>query len=567
MNKSYFSNFAIASLWVSSALAILIRVYSLRFNPPENPILFWLPYIILIFISAMIVLTKKGLLPLFATLGVALILHMLNFVREPEGLIWSTDSSHNLQVAISIVETGHLAMGDPSFSSIALDSSYYPGAELFASSLHMITGIPLMTLYKGAFAILNVITLLSLFILMRAIVEDQRTVNLCIFLYALCPGFSGFGSFGVHESLGIIFYPLMMSVFLVNMFTRTHKFRSRKVFTVLFIFMLLVTITHHFTMYMLVFSAFLITIGTYTFKRKTYIPQTRILVLLVVLIVGWLSFVAFYFVKVHGEVTIHMIRSILLVSEYQASSGGLVYSLSPFARFVSYAGVGLFLLTSLMGAYLVGWGKEKTHITNAETTALMVWWAISVALIGLFEIAQLPGARYRVTEFAYFGIVLFSAIGIKKLSTRLGYLNKAITICILIIIAVPTIYVGFTQQGYLCYDSPPPITIDTVYPVESYFSSIWLKNYSESDYVLGTSDAFVYVSAYASKKHEYSLFISSIEHRQTPSYICYVNRANLILPDPSNFTIKTEDFVWLTSNLNIIYENGIIDLMLAPKTP
>ena len=572
MRRSDFSNLAIALLWLASAVALLIRVYSLRFNPPESAIFFWAPYIIFISISAWLVWTREDRFPLFVILGMAFVLHLIPQVRQPSGFLWGEDGQHLMLIAGRIVETGRLDIGCSDLSGFAFAFSFYPGLELLMSFLNMLTGIPLMALYKFSFAAINIATLFSLYYLMKLIVKNPKIVNMCVFLYALSPRFHGFNSSSVHESLAIIFYPLLLSVFLTHSISPGKSQitkRYTKMLAIIFVFITASTITHHYTMYQVLFHATLIVLGTYLLGK--YLRQRRgsttpinLLLLMAITVFSWLSFIAYYFLRTHGNWLLNIIRSIQV-----SQIGNLVpkpYPMPALERTFTYVGVGTFLLLSLFGVYQISRHKPKGFVLNVESTPLILWWAIDAGLIGFFEMIRwqstflvgISDIRFRGLEFTYFGIVLMSTIGLQSLSGKLElkvkHLTGVIAILLLVLIAIPTVTIGFP---YYLKDNLPSKASDSpnVYPTQQYLSSMWVKEYITDKEIAASTN---FLEGYALKNLRYDLLLSSLNEHKIEARYYSILEVNLLLPDTYNFTLDPNDLIWLDNNLNRIYDNGAV---------
>lgn len=573
MKKQFLLNLVLGVSWILAALALALRVYSLRFNPPPNAILFWLPYIVLVSVSAFISLTRHDNVPIIVTLGLALILHSINVLRQPGGINWGKDSVHNLQTATKGLATGHFVLGNPNLTGHAFDQSFYPGLELLMSYLNVVATIPLTTLYNFAFVPINLLTLLFFFFFMRMLVKNRKIINVSILLYALNPQFNGFNSSTLHESLAIIFYPLVIAALLTE---NVKTFRHRGMLIVIILSASLITITNEFTMYVLTSNAFVIVI-TYFLTEKQLNALVReklmLLFLLVTLLFSWLSFIAVHFLETHTSLIMHIINSVS--SSVDTKGVPISPSSLPFlGSFFSYLGFGLLFITSLIGIYLVGRKAGKEIIDNVKRHVLVTWWIVNLGMIILFEIipwqkiGETP-IRFRSMEFAYFGIVPFSAMGIEKITmlkvnhlmndVKWRQITKVASLIGIVLIANPTIYVGF--QPYF-YDNEPQKTMSHLYSVEAYFSSAWLSQYSVSTYVAGTIDGQTFVSGYASKIFSYAAFKTSIQRREILADTYYVNLANMV-PDEASFRIEMHDLLWLDSRLSRVYDNGRTIILIA----
>ncbi len=579
-----------------SASAMLVRVFSLRFNPPEAPLQFWVPYIVFILASAFIVLTRKNYTPLYAIIGMTILLNLISGIRSPSGFIWSVDPPYHLQIASRIVDTGELIFGYAGFTGQAYSFSFYPGLEILLSSLRMVTGIPLMILYKFSFMFINITTLLLLYYSMRSILGNSKIVNVCVFLYALCPMFHGFNSASVSESFGIIFYPFLLFSFInacrptrINYGESTaNRVYARKAWLLFMIFMGAVTITHHWTMYMLIFHAFVIVSGTFILAKKGSIStslnaQVNKLALSIICTAGWLLFVATTLLILHTNILSSIIQSLI-----QSFSGAGEARIVPYAglgffeKTFSYMGIGMLLLLSLLGAYVVYRGELKNRLRKTEMYSLMFLWVFDIFLMGVFEVINwqssglIEGAdiRYRALEFYYFGFVLFSAFGLTYISKKLGFndfknkLNRRFSVVVsaflLLLISIPAITIGFP---YYYYDNPllKSSDGDNAYPREAYHFSIWLRTQNVSGVIASTYRESGYIGAYAQKEYNYTLFVESVQQRKMLAKFYVVNKAGLAAPDSFNFRLHIDDLIWITNESHKFYDNGAITAYLDGK--
>jgi hypothetical protein len=84
--------------------------------------------------------------------------------------------------------------------------------------------------------------------------------------------------------------------------------------------------------------------------------------------------------------------------------------------------------------------------------------------------------------------------------------------------------------------------------------------------VIGSSGGRDYVAVPALVEFDYTSFANSIRTRVLLNYLYWINKANLFYPDESDLVLSGEDKYWLDSNLNAIYDNGAIE-MLIPSNP
>jgi hypothetical protein len=571
MKKQVIFDTFLGIVWILSATAMLARVYSLQFDPPPNELLIMGPYLIVVLITAYMTLTKKGKLPIIFIIGTALILHSIAVVREPAGINWGKDSNHDFQIAKLGLSTGSFDFGNPNLHSHSYDQSFYPGLEFLTSALNLVGNIPLSALYNYTFVVLNLLTLVFFFFLLRRILKNSMTVNIALFLYALCPLFNSFDSSTLHESLAIILFPLVLSFFLLE----SNAIRNlKKTFFIAASSACLIAITNEFTTYVLTFSAVVLT-GSYLFigkikKQKIATSENIYKVLLAGVCVSalfiWLFSVATYYVKLHSG----LIDRILLELTGNAVITGNVSppsSLPIFQTYLTYAGLGTLLLLSLFGVYTIMRRQRTTYIKNSNYFVLAVWWLVSIGLLVVFEVVPWSSfgespIRFRSVEFSYFGITAIAAIAFERLIqggsnwVKKVNLKKTVylpSILLIALIAIPTIYVGFPR---IFYDNQPPVDMGNLNPVQAYHASNWLARYSPSTLISGTQDGEVWISGVAGIRFSYDGLIVAITYKTVTTDTYYVNLANILIPDPTGETLGQDNYTWLCSSFSKVYDNG-----------
>ena len=570
-----FTTYALFVSWLIAAAFMLFRIYSLHRHPPENPFMFWVPYAVFISASCMMVLYKKKHMPLFVILGMTVVLNLIPRIREPATFLWNVDSTYHLEIASQIVDTGQLTIGNVALKGQAFAFSCYPGLDLLLTNLHIVTGLPLLLVYRFTFTFMNLTTILFLYYLLRKLINHDLVVNTAVFLYVLCPKLHSFNSASVAESLAIIFYPILIFTFIMY---RSELFRKRKFLTILVLFVFVVTVTHHWTMYMLMVHAAIILLGMFLIKRRVSTPRASLLLLLTVLTCAWLVFNAVIILTYHSEFATAAIQNLL----GYVSGGGeptvAPYSMPPLEKLLSYSGVGILVLTSLIGVYELHKGRFRNLIPKNQKIPFSLFWLTDLVLLGLIEVInwqtpslmEVVNIRFRTIEFNYFGLVSFSAIGIVALLLKISHPQKIFsrffslgaTVCLLVLIAVPTVTIGFS---YYHYDNPPmkASNDDNAFPFEAYYFSIWLKHQNVSTTVASTMRETNYIQGYAHKKASYSLLRESFEQHRTLAELYCINKANLVLFDDMNFKLQQDDMNWLDGELNKIYDNDGILVYLS----
>jgi hypothetical protein len=572
VTKQDLVNLAILVVWLLSAIAMLIRVYSLRFNTVQNPALFWLPYLLFVSTSAWVALTKKDRGPLYIALCMSFVLNLIIQVWWPGDFLAGVDAPHHVQIASRIIETGHLAPGYPGFTGEAFNYSFYPGLDLFLSSFSMLTAIPLATIYQYTFTILNLLTLVFVYIVMTMFFgKGSKVVDLGVFLYALSPRLHSFNNAAVSESLAIIFFPLLISVFILD--SDRLVYTSKK-WVVILAFLVFTVFTHHWTMYMLVLQAAVIVLGTFVLTRKVSRARTNMFLIAIALLGAWLFFIL-NSQSLHWTTT--LIRALLTQLGGRQLTLPAAYSMPLSERYLTYAGVGIFLLTSLLGVYQLGRSRLRAYDQRIKNLPLILWWATCVALIAFFELiswrsttlVEAADIRFRNLEFAYFGVAVLSAVGILFVQERftkrlcLPNLSRIVDVLLILVIAVPTVTLGFQ---YYVYDKIPVKSSDgaVAFPEESYASCLWLKRHTENEWIAAPFSEFAYISGHAQLNFSYEGYVNSVKQRDVLMRLYSVNKALLQGPDEVGFVLTPEDVAWMDATLNRAYDNGALTTYSAP---
>jgi hypothetical protein len=567
-SESFVPKSVILFLLFMSATAMLARIFSLQGKPPQAPLLVWLPYLVLVSISAIVALKMRGRFPILVILLMSTALNLVSSVRGwyyPPGFIVSVDEPHHMQISSQIAETGHLVFGYDGFTGEAYAFSFYPGLDMLMASLSILSGIQLSLVYNFAFSFLNGLVLMLFFAVVNRTGLDARTVNLCTFLYALCPKLHGFDSGGVSESLGIIFYPFLLGAFFFDKGT----LGDRRRLMVFLVFAVAATVTHHFTMYMLSLQAIVVAAVVFLFLGERSRRTGRTLSLVLVLTGSWLLVVGSSVVNRLG--VIPKVVESLWISLEGAPEVPRPYVLPAVERILSYLGIAALLLSSLFGVWIMR--RRKLKLTNETKVALGVLWGIDASLLVLFEaiswhspaLIEVVDVRFRALSFIYPGIVMMSGVGVVSiLGTKTRPLRFLAAIAVLLLIAVPTVTVGF--QGWI-YDNAPIRASDglDVYPLESYASSVWISGHTTPGWISSTWQGYAYISGYAERQFSYVLFVESVEQREVLTRYYSFNRISLLLPDSGAFKLEPDDVRWLNTVSFRVYDNGGLATYSAPE--
>ncbi len=548
-----------------------MRVYTVTYDPSPNVFLFWTPYLTSVAACAYFSLTRHDYLPVVLIIFLALTLHSINVLSQNGNINVGKDSIHDLQIATRGLTQGRFLLGDPMLVSHAYDQSFYPGLEMFTSSLSLVTGISLTSIYNYSFVFINVLTLLSFFFLVKLVTKNFMIVNLSVLFYALCPQFNGFNSYTLHESLAIIFIPWVIAAALID---KKSAFQHKNALTVAAIISILaVAVTNEFAIYILTLFIGVITIApfvTTAIKKKSLnLPSRRIVLFLTCLLslFLWTTFVAPYFITYQGN----LIKGLMSAFDpFRAETGPISQAPNISMPFIesalSYLGLGLLLLLSLAGIYLFHRKQKNQPAKQIDPFTLSSWAAICIGLLVLWyvipwDVLGSTAIKFRILEYSYFGIAIFAAfaayeiINLRQLSARLRNVSmKLACVLVVIIIAVPVVTLEFSPA---CYDGQTPLHMDYLNPVEAYATSKFVEKFVDRNITIaGTEDGQIYISGYAARVFWYQGLVWTLRDKAIIADLYYINLANVHMPDESYFTIGQNNSVWLNSQLNRVYDSG-----------
>lgn len=586
MDGAYFKFFKYCTLAIAivCSIVILLNGYMLRLGTPlDSFLMFWLPLLVLGFLMFYAAFTFDSKYPLVLIMVFAFTLHMLQFVRQPPDMIWSTDSIFVYQVVENILKTGRHTFGFG--TGMAPVYTYYPLFHIFLSALSSITSLSPMIVVKYSMAILNLVTLLGLYALLGLLKLDFKSKNLILCMFNLNPMFHFFNSYAHAESFAIIFYPLIL---LYALRQSQSKSLAKNSVIALF-FLVIVTMSHHFTSYMTALALVAVPILLYIISRKTLI-RTEFSILALILPLTWLAFVSYSIFSTHLTTFAKILSSL---GEIHLNVG---YSITSFETSIThYPSAFSLQITSLRNFMLVavtflGFLWYIRHKERAYTyfgALLLLGSAVTFVSMFIIDWSQIGGGpRSRFIEFLFFPIAIFFALGTIKISQefkkiinkkslkRHSIKTKLITlmlVSILTFIFVPsTIFNAFPRYNYDQNYSPLLSTDFNVAPETQYALSRWVLSYtnaSEKDVFAGSYSARQYVIGYGfQEKWADEIFdASSIKSEMNGSWWGFslyyvVNRWNFELPDFESRKIDNSIVNYLDGNSNRIYDTGVITL-------
>ena len=558
----------------------------------DDLVFFWVPLVLMGSIAFYSVFSYNSRFPLVLILLFALSLHLIQFVRQPADMIWNPDAIYNLQLVNHVSDTGRWDFGYG--TDEAYGYSYYPLFPIFQWALSSLSSISPMLCMKYSMAILNLLTLLTIYFLLKMTFHlDMRSINLIILLFSFNPMFHANDSYAHAESYAIILYPLILSLMLRQ---ENPKDLGRVRIQAVSIFLLVaVSMSHHFTSYMVAFSLLIPTMILYLL-RKDFFSNLRLNLLSLILPLTWLTFIASFILARH-------FGSFLEIVSRLTSIQGLVgYSYSPVSSSVAYypsefsMQITLFRTVLLVACAFVGLlfcsnpsnKKAQNHfrvllIAYGVVTALLLyfvdWKGIVMKGIVLADI------RDRIIAFSYLPLSFFSSLGILAIIGKAprwpnsrflrGSAKLFLGIIFITVLTTATVFNAFPR---FMYDSTYTPISSAEFPVaaeQQYALGHWtflcVSNLSsEETCFTGSLSAHKYVVGYGLFKGEWdkTLFNNITTISNDPRRILYViNTYNFQLPDQLGQKLPAATLQVLDKTFYKVYDNGVISVYEHQKGP
>jgi hypothetical protein len=572
---------------LTSALAILVltHVYLLgRGIATDQYLTFWLPILAMGFLVFYATISLGSRFPLVLILIFALTLHLINFVRQPDSMVWNTDAIYVLQLVNHVSATGHWNFAYGTGESFAY--SYYPLMYVFMSILSSVLSISTMEIVKYSMAVINIVTLLSLYALLGGLFDlDPKSKNVAVFIFSLNPIFHGFDSYAHAESFAIILFPLV----LLYILGQKNSFRSFEKNVVAVILLILIMMSHHFTSYM-VALALLVPAALLYLKSRSLVGKRHLYILAALLPLAWLAFVANWIFDAHVRASLDIIQRLTSVQTLVGYSSGVInisaaYYPSAFFTQLTLLSNVLLILISLIGFM---WYRRlnNTKVYNHFRLLLLFYLGLTFLLLYLVDWTKISiaDARDRIVAFSYLPLALFSALGIETMSDRIRrklwnksawkVIIKPAAVCLFVLIFLPPMI--FEAFPRLIYDSTyHPITSGelSVAPEEHYAVGRWVNehvNSSSKDVFTGSLSAERYVVGYGLFHGTWSLQmfdVAKIPNSAEYSISYVVNMQNLQLPDQFGQKVNATTLQELNSRFNKLYDNGQINLFELQPQP
>jgi hypothetical protein len=557
---------------VASCAVSLTYTYFIRVNG-STLLQFWIPLTVAAVVSLYAAVHFKSPFPIATSLALSFMLHVTPFIRQPPGFVWNNDAIYVLQVANNIVSSGRLVFG--SGTGMAPTYTYYPLFYLAESAISLVPAWNTVTVVKYSMSILNLLTLITFYLLVRDISRgDHLSSNLAMWLYALNPMFQGFNSYAHPESFAIIFYPLVLMYSLRSL--RPKPGGSRSEVVLLLIFIVTISLSHHFTSYVLAMSLVLPAVILYLMRRNEF-GLPRLAWLSVTLPLAWLLFVSFLLLSQLRSLEL-VFQNLVLIHRFglysAAQSLAADYYPSELAQQIALARDITVPLLALFG--FACFRSRRDNSWRFLGVLLLVMCTLTFVSLYLVHWGNNPFStvRTRIVEFAYFPMALFAGVALSKaLSaiTALPVRRLRLTVMVLIIVGlatwfpIATVYSAFPRYLYDNSYTPTSASALPVAAEEQYYMAVWLRwslPHTERPLFSGNQSAISYVAGYALYNGTWAnKFLDPSTALRVPRSrdLYYVHNGwQMTLPSPASKS--ADDLQRLSSNLDRTYSDGIMSI-------
>jgi hypothetical protein len=242
----------------------------------------------------------------------------------------------------------------------------------------------------------------------------------------------------------------------------------------------------------------------------------------------------------------------------------------------SYIGMGLPLLIALVGIILSVRRKETGKFWSFEinSVGLVSWSFVSVGLVLLWKIIPWESIgeapiSYRILEFAYFGIAVFSGFAVtkfthpeppKKKRLNTANLSKGLVLLVVALISVPIVTIEF---GVDQVAGESPLHMNFLNPVHAYYSSQFIVKYASAGTITGTQDGDVFIGGYAAREFSYPFLNMTVTERKLYADLYFISLANINMSDQSYFTLGQDNYDWLQAQTSKVYDKGLTVILVS----
>jgi hypothetical protein len=419
-----------ADIVLSAIVLLHIRFLGSAFS--DDLFFFWVPILIMGFITISGALLFGDSFPLSLVLVLSITLHLIRPVAEPDNMAWSFDAAFHFQLLQHLSLTGHWDIGFGTWAAYAY--SFYPLSDVFWSMVQATTSFPIVPLIKFCPTILSSIVLIPLYILVSRILNlGNRVGHLAVLMFALNPLFNAkYDGIG-QEPYAIIFFPIVLVYSMLGQDRKRPNTGRRAMLVIVFLGSLAIALSHHFTAYMLALAITLPCLAIYALTR-TLIVQMEALFLSLILPLFWLVFVAEYFLQGHLFTMLHLLQAAELVlwqvgyapqyfSEYYASPFQASVTIARNYLLAGLMAVGVLFVLARLGFRL----QELRHPSSlkrlTKLNPVVTYMMVSLVVFGGITFFSffgttgygktvVPDIMYRPMNFAFYFIAPFVGAGI-----------------------------------------------------------------------------------------------------------------------------------------------------------
>ena len=369
-------------------------------------------------------------------------------------------------------------------------SRYYPGLELLTIFLKYLTGMEIFPVAKILIGIIHSMVLVFIFLFLNEI-SSTRVAAIGTFIYSTNPLYVFFDALFSYESLGIFFV-----VFLLYMISK-NILRNNALLPILVLGALV--ITHHLSSFMfLLFILLLIIIKNYNGLRQYTLNIDYLAFLSVVLIFGWMVYVATVVINYLIDNFVGRFIKIFELSLFGGEKRDIFQTtLStsvPYYELVidTFLYAPMILLLAVIGIYISFKQKKDDNFLKCLTFTLVIYGPILFMLsLGLIPTSGSELSQ-RTWGFLFIGLSFFSAITLDRLLGRLypndlndlknNRYSPNVIIGIIVFITIVTIIIGGVSIG----NKPVHREPDLLYPsvvsgagsmtTDVFYSARWFEN-------------------------------------------------------------------------------------------
>ena len=553
---------------------------------------FWFPILTMAALVYYAVVSFDNKFPLLLIFLFALTLHLVQPIAQPTDFLWNTDGMFILQLVEHTKVTGFWTFGYG--TGEALWYSFYPLLYIFLSVLSLVSFISSTVVIKYATSIVNPLVLLTLYTMLNRLFQlDVKTKNLVVFMFSLNPIFHAMGGYADAESYAMIFYPLILAQALKQ--STSYQVCKRAATIVAILFLVIASISHHFTSYNIAFSLLFPAIFTYLVFRTTAL-NVRISIMALILPLIWLSYVAYMILLTHlmgGLNILNALTSIHTVVGYVRYGSAFTNYPSEFAiqlNWIRNLALALFVLLGL-----ITYKKSKRKADRHWVALLFCYSAVtflSLAVVNWEQVKVFSDIRERIVNFAFFPLAVFSSLGmlrisgemtpsfphnplvkrkIKNRSRRKALIGLILAVVIVLVFVPSTIFNAFPRFSYDPTYFPFLSEEFPVAPYEHFALGRWTYLYVESSYstvFTGSLSAQRYVIGYGFFQGTWSDEVFNATLRGKLFYpddkiFFVVNEYNMELPDRFGRKLDTPLLLVLDHRFDRIYDNGVVHLHIS----